>query len=82
MLVQVGFVISIALAIGLVTSSMDPQVMLAVFSGTQVGSQGIDLAPFINALAFFAGVIASVAGAIVSWLRGPQQAHPAPSAAA
>jgi MFS family permease len=77
MLVQSGFVISIALAIGLVTSSMDPQVMLAVFSGTQVGSQGIDLAPFINALhlAFFAGVIASAAGAVVSWLRGPHRPH-------
>jgi hypothetical protein len=84
MLVQSGFVISIALAIGLVTSSMDPQVMLAVFSGTQVGSHGIDLAPFINALhlAFFAGVIASVAGAIVSWLRGPHQAHATPAVAA
>jgi EmrB/QacA subfamily drug resistance transporter len=75
MLVQSGFVISIALAIGLVTSSMDPQVMLAVFSGTQVGSQGIDLAPFINALhlAFLAGVIASAVGAVVSWLRGPHR---------
>jgi EmrB/QacA subfamily drug resistance transporter len=77
MLVQSGFVISIALAIGLVTSSMDPQVMLAVFSGTQVGSQGIDLAPFINALhlAFLAGVIASAAGAVVSWMRGPHRPH-------
>jgi hypothetical protein len=77
MLVQSGFVISIALAIGLVTSSMDPEVMLAVFSGTQVGSQGIDLAPFINALhlAFLAGVIASAVGAIVSWLRGPHRPH-------
>src|SRR4051794_18775764 len=78
MLTQSGFVISIALSIGLVTSAMDPQVMLAVFSGTQVGSSGIDLTPFINALhlAFFAGVVASIAGAIVSWMRGPHQSHP------
>ena len=43
---------------------MDPKVLLAIFSGTQVGSQGIDLAPFINALhlAFGAGVVASVVG--------------------
>ena len=77
MLTQSGFVISIALAIGLVTSSMDPKVMLAVFSGTQVGSQGIDLTPFISALhlAFFAGLIASVLGAVVSALRGPHRSH-------
>jgi hypothetical protein len=41
------------------------------------GSQGIDLAPFINALhlAFLAGVVASAAGAVVSWLRGPHRPH-------
>ncbi len=33
MLMQSGFVVSIALAIGLVTASMDPKVLLAVFSG-------------------------------------------------
>jgi EmrB/QacA subfamily drug resistance transporter len=77
MLTQSGFVISIALAIGLVTSSMDPQVMLAVFSGTQVGSSGINMNPFINALhiAFAAGVVASILGAIVSVMRGPHRSH-------
>jgi hypothetical protein len=54
---------------------MDPQVLVAVFSGTQVGSQGIDLQPFMNALhvAFAAGVIASVIGAGVSLMRGRHQ---------
>ena len=72
MLTQTGFVISIALAIGLVTSAMDPSVLLAVFSGTQVGSRGIDLAPFIGALhlAFAAGVVVSLIGAGVSLMRG------------
>ena len=57
MLVNTGFVVSIALAIGLMTSAMDPQVMVAVFSGTQSGSTGINLQPFISALhlAFGAG---------------------------
>lgn len=75
MLTQSGFVISIALAIGLVTSAMDPQVMLAVFAGTQTGSAGIDLSPFIGALhvAFWVGVVASALGAIASFMRGP---HP------
>jgi hypothetical protein len=51
---------------------MDPKVMVAVFAGTQTGSAGIDLQPFIDALhiAFGAGVVASVVGAIISALRG------------
>ncbi len=75
MLTQSGFVISIALSIGLVTTAMDPQVLLAVFSGTQVGAQGINLDPFISALhvAFAAGVVASFVGAGVSLMRGGHQ---------
>jgi EmrB/QacA subfamily drug resistance transporter len=72
MLTSSGFVVSIALAIGLVTSAMDPKVLLSVFSGTQIGTSGIDLAPFISSLhiAFAAGVVASVVGAGVSFMRG------------
>ncbi len=72
MLVNTGFVISIALAIGLMTSAMDPKVLVAVFSGTQTGASGIDLGPFINALhiAFGAGLIASLFGAGISLMRG------------
>jgi EmrB/QacA subfamily drug resistance transporter len=72
MLTQTGFVISIALSIGLVTSAMDPQVMLRIFAGTQTGATGIDLQPFIGALhvAFAAGVVASAVGAGISLMRG------------
>ncbi len=72
MLTSTGFVISIALAIGLVTSAMSPAVMVSVFAGTQSGAQGIDLAPFINALhlAFGAGVVVSIIGAVLSLMRG------------
>ena len=72
MLTQTGFIISIALSIGLVASVVDPRVMLAIFSGTQLGSEGIDLAPFMTALhiAFGVGAVASLAGAVVSALRG------------
>lgn len=72
MLTNTGFVISIALAIGLITTAMSPQVMVAVFSGTQSGGAGIDMGPFINALhlAFGAGVIASLLGAAISAMRG------------
>jgi MFS family permease len=75
MLVQTGFIISIALSIGLVASVVDPQTMLAIFSGTQVGSKGVDLDPFMTALhvAFAVGAVASIIGAVVSALRGPRQ---------
>jgi predicted MFS family arabinose efflux permease len=72
MLTQTGFIVSIALAIGLVTSAMDPRVLVAIFSGAQIGGQGIDLGPFMAALhvAFAAGVVASAIGAVVSLMRG------------
>jgi MFS family permease len=90
MLMQSGFVVSIALAIGLVTSSMDPKVMVAIFSGEQIGGQGISLAPFMNALhiAFLAGLVASLLGAVASMMRGehrsyePDAAHVAGAGAA
>jgi hypothetical protein len=77
MLMQSGFVVSIALAIGLVSASMDPKVLVSIFSGTQIGGGGISLDPFINALhiAFFAGVIASIAGALVSLMRGEHRSY-------
>ena len=72
MLTQVGFMVSIALALGLVASVVPPDTLLAVFSGTQTGSTGINHGPFIGALhlAFLVGVGVSVVGAIVSAMRG------------
>jgi EmrB/QacA subfamily drug resistance transporter len=77
MLMQSGFMVSIALALGLVTSSMDPKVMVAIFSGEQIGGQGISLDPFMNALhlAFLAGVLASALGAMVSLMRGEHRSY-------
>jgi MFS family permease len=77
MLMQSGFVVSIALAIGLVTSAMDPQVMVAIFSGSQVGGEGIAMGSFINALriAFLAGVGFSALGAVVSAMRGEHRSY-------
>jgi len=84
MLTQTGFIVSIALAIGLVTSAMNPTVLVSIFSGTQVGGQGIDLGPFIGALhvAFAAGVVASLAGAVVSMMRGANRSWTEEAAAA
>ena len=77
MLTQVGFMVSIALALGLVTSVVPPDTLLAVFSGTQTGAAGIDLGPFIGALhlAFIVGVGVSIVGAIVSSMRGGHRLH-------
>jgi len=79
--VQTGFIISIALSIGLVASVVDPKTMLAIFSGTQIGAQGVDVAPFMTALhiAFGVGAVASFVGAVVSAMRGP---HPVDEAEA
>ena len=72
MLTNTGFVISIALAVGLLTSSMDPKVLLAIVAGVQTGTAGIAMGGFITALhvAFWAGVAASVLGAVISMMRG------------
>jgi len=77
MLTQVGFMVSIALALGLVTSVVPAQTLLAVFSGTQTGTTGIDVGPFITALrlAFAVGVATSIVGAIVSAMRGGHRSH-------
>jgi MFS family permease len=77
MLTQVGFMVSIALALGLVTSVVPAQTLLAVFSGTQTGTAGIDVGPFITALrlAFAVGVATSIVGAIVSAMRGGHRSH-------
>jgi EmrB/QacA subfamily drug resistance transporter len=81
MLTNTGFVVSIALAIGLITTAMSPEVMVSVFSGTQTGTSGIDLGPFISALrlAFGAGVIVSVIGAVVSLMRGGHRSWEEPA---
>ena len=77
MLTQVGFMVSIALALGIVTSVVPPDTLLSVFSGTHTDSTGIDLGPFIGALhlAFAIGVVASLAGAVVSAMRGGHRVH-------
>ena len=73
MLTNTGFVISIALAIGLMTSAMDPQGARGRSSpGPRPARPGSTSEPFINALhiAFGAGVIASLIGAGISLMRG------------
>jgi MFS family permease len=77
MLQNTGFIVSIAIAIGLVTTAMDPDALLQIFSGSTSGPSGISMVPFVSALhlAFWAGVGASLLGAAVSYARGSHQPH-------
>jgi hypothetical protein len=54
------------------TTAMDPTVMVAVFAGAPAGSSGLDRGPFItpHRIAFAAGGVASVGGALISAMRG------------
>ena len=75
MLTNTGFVLSIALSIGLDDDAPWTRTcMVKIFSGTQTGAQGIDLEPFIDALhiAFGVGAVASAR------CRGVAHARPAP----
>lgn len=69
-----GSVISIALSMAIISSSVTPEAMQALFVGTQVGSQGIAIGKFIGALrlAFSISFGFSVLAAILSYLRGPE----------
>jgi len=74
MMNNAGSVISIALAMAIISTSIDPKAMQGLFSGTQVGSQGIAVGNFISGLrsAFIISFIISIIAAVLSFLRGPQ----------
>ncbi|WP_374119142.1 MFS transporter [Clostridium sp. OS1-26] len=74
MLNTAGSVISIALSMAIISSSVTPEAMQALFVGTQVGSQGIAIGKFIGGLrlAFSISFGFSVIAAILSYLRGPE----------
>ena len=76
MLMQSGFVVSIALAIGLVTASMDPKVMVAVFSGEQIGGRDQPGALHERAPSGVpGGLVASLLGAVASLMRGEHRSY-------
>jgi EmrB/QacA subfamily drug resistance transporter len=75
MMNNAGSVVSIALAMAIISSSIDPEAMQALFTGTQVGSEGIAVNHFISGLrlAFTISFFISLLAAFISFLRGP---HP------
>ncbi|EGD53148.1 drug resistance transporter, EmrB/QacA subfamily [Thermoanaerobacter ethanolicus JW 200] len=74
MMNNAGTVISIALAMGIISSSISPEALQALFVGTQVGSKGIAVAQFIKGLKATFGIsfVISLVAAFISYLRGPQ----------
>ena len=74
MMNNAGSVISIAISMAIISTSIDPKAMQGLFSGTQVGAQGIAVGNFISGLrsAFIISFIISIIAAVLSFLRGPQ----------
>jgi EmrB/QacA subfamily drug resistance transporter len=68
-----GTVLSIAISMAIISSSISPQAMQALFIGTQVGANGIAVAQFISGLrlAFTISFIFSVIASAISFMRGP-----------
>jgi EmrB/QacA subfamily drug resistance transporter len=74
MMNNAGMVISIALSMGIVSSSISPEALQGLFVGTQVGSKGIAISQFVSGLreAFFISMIFSLIATFISYLRGPK----------
>jgi MFS family permease len=74
MMNNAGNVISIGLAMAIISTSIDPHALQGLFAGTQVGSAGIAVGEFISGLrvVFTISFIFSLTAAGISFLKGPQ----------
>ncbi len=74
MLINAGNIISIGLALAILSSSISQEAIQALFIGTQVGSKGIAVSEFISGLriAFIVSFALSLVAAIISYLRGKE----------
>ena len=74
MMNNLGSVISLALSMAVISSSIDPRSMQKLFSGVQIGSEGIAISSFIAGLkrVFMISFIISILASVISYLRGPQ----------
>ncbi len=72
MMNNAGTVISMALAMAIISSSITSEALQGLFLGTQVGSKGIAVKQFISGLqiAFAISFVFSLIGAFISYLRG------------
>ncbi|HEY5501662.1 MAG TPA: MFS transporter [Candidatus Humimicrobiaceae bacterium] len=72
MMQNAGNIISIGLALAILSSSISQEAIQALFVGTQVGSHGIAVSEFVSGLriAFAISFVFSLIAAIISYLRG------------
>lgn len=72
MMSNVGALLSIALSMAIISSSISPDAMQALFLGTQVGANGIAINEFVSGLrmAFTISFAFSLTAAFMSYLRG------------
>jgi EmrB/QacA subfamily drug resistance transporter len=72
MMFNAGSIISIGLALAILSSSISQEAIQALFVGTQVGSKGIAISKFVSSLriAFTVSFAFSLVAAFVSYLRG------------
>ncbi len=77
MMNNAGSVISIAISMAIISSSITQEALQGLFTGTQVGSKGIAVDYFIDGLktAFLISFIISLIAAVISYLRGKEQRH-------
>ncbi len=74
MATNAGNVLSIAISMAIISSSISPEAMQALFVGTQVGSEGIAIGQFVSGLriAFTISFIFSIVAAVISYMRGSE----------
>ena len=74
MMSNAGALLSIALSMAIISSSISPDAMQALFLGNQVSTNGIAPNEFVSGLrmAFTISFIFSIVAAAISFLRGPQ----------
>ena len=72
MMNNLGMVISMALSMAVITTTITPEAFAGLFTGTQVGSKGIAVKEFISGLRliFLISFFISVLGAVLSYFRG------------
>ena len=73
MMTNIGSLISLAITMAVIASSMTSEALEGLFSGTQVGSKGINVNLFMSGfqLVFIISFIICLIGAGLSYLRGP-----------
>lgn len=72
MTMNIGRIISLAITMDVISTSMISQALQGLFTGTQVGSEGINVIEFMNGLhfVFLVSLIVCLIAAFLSFLRG------------